>query len=102
MNDDRTNHLLSPQQVDKLMKLITDTHAEKKDPANTFSVFIMQLWREILGEDCFENGEQIQCTKHAIEKEISQKLLQHLINTVGEFDRARVGLNYINIGPSSW
>jgi hypothetical protein len=103
MQGDRTNHFLTTEQVASLKKLITDTHAAKKDPANTFSVFIMALWRELLGQDCFDDGKgQIQVTTHAIQRDVSLDLLQHLIAIVGEQDRARVGLNYVNIGPSTW
>ena len=67
-----------------------------------FEQIMMKLWRFILGEDCFDEGKpSISCMAHAIPKRQSEKILERMLVAAGPHGTG-VGLNYINIAPSTF
>ena len=95
----QSRYCLTEAQLNRLYRLINDA----KTSEQAFNDGITQLWRFLLGDDCFDEGNpQIQCTMHAIPRAQSVKILYWLCDKAGPLGSTSIGLNYINISPSSY
>ena len=96
--DSKTKYKLTVAQMAELIAIPNDTGDK-----DYIGEFLIKVWTSILGADCFADDKpQINPSQHAISDYQWKQLVATMVANCSEAGRAHCGLDFVNVGPSSY